>query len=72
MAYESPIGNAIKMGLLLEFESAFPGETPLKPEQYLKGGRKSFVLNVAAFLKKIPRLKIQKQRGNTECLLWGP
>ncbi len=50
MAFESSIGKAINMGLLLEFESAFPDEVPLRPEQYLKGGKKSFVLNVAAFL----------------------
>jgi hypothetical protein len=37
------------MGQLLEFEVAFPYEQPLSPEEYLKGGSRSVILNVAAF-----------------------
>lgn len=37
------------MGQYLEFNVAFPGEVPLTPEQYLEGGSKSIILNVAAF-----------------------
>ncbi len=44
------IRNPIRMGLLLEFNSAFPDEKPLSVEQYLKGGSKEIILNVAAFL----------------------
>lgn len=43
------IDNAVKMRQLLEFEVAFPCEKPLTPKEYLKGGSKSFILNVAAF-----------------------
>lgn len=37
------------MGQYLEFDVAFPGEVPLTPEQYLEGGSKSIILNVAAY-----------------------
>jgi hypothetical protein len=46
---KSKIGNAINLGQYLEFDVAFPGEVPLNVEQYLKGGSKSIILNVAAF-----------------------
>jgi hypothetical protein len=44
------IKNPVKMGLLLEFHSAFPGEVPLRVEEYLKGGSREMILKVAAFL----------------------
>lgn len=44
------ISDAVKMNLLLEFETAFPGEQPLTPEEYLKGGDRDLILNSAAFL----------------------
>jgi hypothetical protein len=44
------IDNPIKMGLLLEFNIAFPEEEPLTVEEYLKGGSREIILNVAAFL----------------------
>lgn len=42
------LGNVITLGQLLEFEVAFPGEKPLTPEQYMAGGSRDFILNVAA------------------------
>ncbi len=43
------INKSLSMSQLLEFEVAFPGEQPLTPEQYLVGGSKAIILNVAAF-----------------------
>lgn len=43
------IGNGVTMGQLLEFEVAFPDEKPLAIEQYLSGGNRSIILNLAAF-----------------------
>ncbi|WP_017732415.1 hypothetical protein [Nafulsella turpanensis] len=43
------IGNTVGMGLLLEFEIAFPGEKPLRAEEYLKGAGRDFILQVASF-----------------------
>ena len=47
---KSVIRNPVRMGILLEFHAAFPGETPLSVEEYLKGGSRDTILNVAAFL----------------------
>lgn len=43
------INTSIKMGQILEFNIAFPDEKPLTPEEYLKGGNKDFILNVATY-----------------------
>lgn len=48
MSNKKKIRNAISMGQYLEFDVAFPGEVSLTPEQYLRGGSKSIILNVAA------------------------
>jgi hypothetical protein len=48
MSSKSSLGNSVTMGQLLEFKVAFPNEEPLTAEQYLKGGSKAFILNVAA------------------------
>jgi len=48
MATNTNLGDVITMGQLLEFEVAFPGEQPLTPEQYMIGGSRDFILNVAA------------------------
>lgn len=37
------------MNYLLEFEAVFPEETPSKPEAYLKGGNKKYILGAATF-----------------------
>jgi len=34
---------------LLEFETLFPHENPLSPEEYLKGGNRSLILDIATF-----------------------
>ncbi|MGN8059715.1 hypothetical protein ACTJKN_25790 [Pedobacter sp. 22163] len=47
-ARKSEIRNPVRMGLLLEFETAFPGEKPLTVGEYLKGGNRETILNVAA------------------------
>lgn len=44
------IDNSLDMELLLEFEVAFPGELPLTPEEYLKGGSRAIILKFASFL----------------------
>lgn len=44
------MGNGLYIGELLVFEVAFPDERPLSIEQYLKGGSRNIILNVAAFL----------------------
>lgn len=49
MGDKTNIGKAVTMGQLLEFNVAFPNEQPLLPEQYLIGGSRSIILNVAAF-----------------------
>lgn len=49
MSNKIDIGNAVKMGQLLEFEVAFPKEKPLSFEEYLSGGNRSIILNSAAF-----------------------
>jgi hypothetical protein len=43
------IGNSVSLGLLLEFDVAFPGEEKLTVEQYLAGGSRDVILNAAAF-----------------------
>src|SRR5688572_23760218 len=48
MARSEYIGNSITMGQLLEFEAAFPGEQALSPKEYMLGGSRDFILNVAA------------------------
>lgn len=42
------IDYAVAMGLILEFEVAFPGEEKLSIEQYLAGGSKQAILKFAA------------------------
>src|SRR5882757_7471132 len=44
------IRNPINMGMLLEFATVFPDEKPLSFEEYLKGGNRDLILNVAASL----------------------
>ena len=43
------IGNTITMGQILEYDVVFPDERPLTIAQYLTGGSRSIILNVAAF-----------------------
>ncbi len=43
------IGNSVTMGLILEFEIAFPDEDRLSIEQYLAGSSREMILNAAAF-----------------------
>lgn len=43
------IGNVVDLNQLLEFNVAFPDEKPLTPEEYLKGGSRNIILNVAAY-----------------------
>lgn len=45
MEKESPV----KMQQLFEFKLAFPNEKPLMAEEYLKGGNKDIILNIASF-----------------------
>jgi hypothetical protein len=45
----SNINNPVAMEQLLEFKIIFPDEKSLEPEEYLKGGSKSVILNVASF-----------------------
>ncbi len=42
--------KSVNMGLLLDFEKAFPGELPLEPEEYLKGGDRNFILKATVYL----------------------
>jgi hypothetical protein len=42
--------NNVKIGQVLEFCVAFPTETPLTPEEYLKGGSKGVILKIATWL----------------------
>lgn len=42
------IGNPVSIGQLLEFEVASPNEKPLTVKEYLRGGSRDFILNVAA------------------------
>ncbi|MEJ7827713.1 MAG: hypothetical protein WKF91_05950 [Segetibacter sp.] len=44
----SLIGDGVTMGQLLEFEVAFPQEKPRELEEYLVGGSRDIILNVAA------------------------
>lgn len=48
MTRSANIESPFTIGQLLEFEVAFPGEIPLTPEQYMVGGSRDFILNVAA------------------------
>lgn len=41
--------NTVKLGQILEYEVAFPGEEKLSIEQYLGGGSRSMILNSAVF-----------------------
>jgi hypothetical protein len=45
------------IGQLLEFEIAFPDETPLSIEEYLKGGSRNDILEVASFLLSFKLIK---------------
>ena len=49
LANATQIDNSVNLGLLLDFGVAFPEERPLTPEEYLRGGSRSIILNVAAF-----------------------
>ncbi len=49
MSKINKIDNMIDMGILLEFNTAFPNEEPLTVEQYLSGGNRDIILNSAAF-----------------------
>ena len=55
------------MGLLLEFNSAFPDEEPLSINEYLSGGSREMILNVAAFLLGFKNHK-SKYADNRELL----
>lgn len=46
---KSHIANSVRMGQILEFEVAFPGEERLAVEQYLAGSSREMILNAAAF-----------------------
>lgn len=48
MKKKTLINDGVTMAQLLEFEVVFPDEKPLKPEEYLTGGSRDFVLIVAA------------------------
>lgn len=48
MRTHSIANNIITIEQLLEFEVLFPDEKPLKPEEYLNGGSKNVILNIAA------------------------
>jgi hypothetical protein len=53
------VDNHVKMKLLLEFEAAFPNEKARTVEEYLKGGGRSVILNVASFLLGFKNQKSQ-------------
>lgn len=55
------------LGQLLEFEVVFPGEKPLSLEQYLSGGNRSVILNLAAFFLGFKNKK-SKYTDNREFL----
>jgi hypothetical protein len=44
------LANNVEIGQVLEFHIAFPTETPLPPEEYLKGGSRDVILKVATWL----------------------
>ena len=44
------IRNPVRVGQLLEFDSVFTCEQPRAVEEYLNGGNREKILNVAAFL----------------------
>lgn len=46
---KSYIANSVRMGQILEFEIAFPGEKGLTVEQYLAGSSREMILIAAAF-----------------------
>lgn len=51
MKSKGVINDGVSLGQLLEFEVVFPEEKLIEPEEYLAGGSKDFILNVAsAFL----------------------
>ena len=50
MSYPANIGNVMTLGILLEFETAFPGEKRLDVEEYLKGANRAVILKSASFL----------------------
>jgi hypothetical protein len=43
------ISNRVKMGVLLEFEAAFPNEKRRTPQEYLQGGSRNIILHIASF-----------------------
>lgn len=67
------IDNPINIGLLLEFNTAFPFEVPLSVEKYLIGGSRDTILNVAAFFLGFKNNK-SKFKDNKELLkgIFGP
>jgi hypothetical protein len=48
MLPKEAISNPTKFKLLLEFQAAFPNETPKTVEEYLLGGKREIILNVAS------------------------
>lgn len=63
----SYIGNVVKMAQVLEFEVVFPNEEPKTIEQYLSGGSKEIILNVAAFFLGFKSFD-SKYKSNVELL----
>jgi len=49
MQNKTPIQKAVTLGQILEFEVLFPEEQPLSVGEYLAGGNRSIILNVAAY-----------------------
>lgn len=69
----SNISGSVTMNQLLEFEVAFPEETPKKPEEYLTGGSREFILQAISFLLGL-KSSNSKYHNNKELLLriFGP
>lgn len=61
MLPQEAISNPTKFKLLLEFQAVFPNETPKSVEEYLLGGRREIILNVAASF-----LGFNSQKSNFE------
>jgi hypothetical protein len=61
------ISSSVTMNQLLEFEVAFPEEITQKPEEYLKGGSREYILQAISFLLGIKSLN-SKYHDNKELL----
>ena len=63
------MNNQVTEVQILEFQVVFPDETPLEPEEYLKGGSRDVILQVASLFLSINQYDEKSNFSNNKFLI---